>query len=73
MNTITVKVTGQDIHVYEPEEIYQCHNCSAQDTCIHSGAFRRHPVSEKGLGLCPNLKDGCLFNKQWFFKPKEAK
>lgn len=39
------------------EEYMKCYcpECERKDTCIHSGAFRRLPVVEGGLGLCPNL------------------
>lgn len=38
------------------EEYKKCY-CSECDnkTCIHRGTFRRIPMVDGGLGLCPNL------------------
>jgi hypothetical protein len=40
------------------EEYLKC-NCTHCDNkdCIHREAFRRVPVIDGGLGLCPNLKE----------------
>ena len=40
------------------EEYQKCDftHCDNKD-CIHRGAFRRVPVVDGGLGLCPNLKE----------------
>ena len=32
-----------------------CERCS-RESCPHRGAFRRVPVVDGGLALCPNLK-----------------
>ena len=32
-----------------------CSKCNQQKSCIHSGAYRRVPRIDGGLGLCPNL------------------
>lgn len=33
-----------------------CPDCEKQDTCKHSGCYRRVPEIDGGLALCPNLK-----------------
>ncbi|AEE97645.1 hypothetical protein [Mahella australiensis] len=35
-----------------------CPDCPDKEKCIHRDAYRRHPKSIGGLGLCPRLKDG---------------
>ena len=32
-----------------------CPDCERENTCIHSGAVRRLPRVDGGLGMCPNL------------------
>lgn len=43
---------------FDTEEINPCNclNCGRQG-CVHRGTFRRLPIDEGGLGLCPNLKE----------------
>jgi hypothetical protein len=39
------------------EEFQKCDcTCCDKKDCIHRNAFRRVPVIDGGLGLCPNLK-----------------
>lgn len=40
---------------YEEWKAFYCPNCEKKD-CPHRECYRRVPVSEGGLGLCPNLK-----------------
>lgn len=40
---------------YEEYAACYCPECDKKDDCKHSGAFRRMPVVDGGLGLCPNL------------------
>ena len=40
---------------YEEYQRCDCTQCNKKD-CIHRNAFRRVPVIDGGLGLCPNLK-----------------
>lgn len=40
---------------YEEFQKCDCTNCDKKD-CIHRDAFRRVPVIDGGLGLCPNLE-----------------
>lgn len=40
---------------YEEYQKCDCTQCDKKD-CIHRNAFRRVPVIDGGLGLCPNLK-----------------
>lgn len=41
-----------------PEYIaIQCRYCKRSENCPHKNAFRRVPVVDGGLGLCPNLKE----------------
>jgi len=35
----------------------QCQYCDAKEDCIHKEAYRRVPVIDGGLGLCPNLNE----------------
>ena len=41
---------------YEEYQKCDCTQCSKTD-CIHRNAFRRVPIIDGGLGLCPNLKE----------------
>lgn len=41
---------------YEEYAKCYCPECERKNDCIHSGAFRRVPEIDGGLGLCPNLK-----------------
>lgn len=41
---------------YEQYKAFQCKDCSRKENCIHHDAFRRVPIIDGGLGLCPNLK-----------------
>lgn len=41
---------------YEEYQSCYCPTCKDSVECIHSGAFRRVPKIDDGLGLCPNLK-----------------
>ena len=41
---------------YEEYQKCDCTHCDKKD-CIHRNAFRRVPVIDGGLGLCPNLKE----------------
>ena len=41
---------------YEEFQKCDCTQCDNKD-CIHRNAFRRVPVIDGGLGLCPNLKE----------------
>lgn len=41
---------------YEDFQKCDCTNCNKKD-CVHRGAYRRMPVIDGGLGLCPNLKE----------------
>lgn len=41
---------------YEEYQKCDCTQCDNKD-CIHRNAFRRVPVIDGGLGLCPNLKE----------------
>ena len=41
---------------YEEFQKCDCTQCDKKD-CIHREAFRRVPVIDGGLGLCPNLKE----------------
>lgn len=34
-----------------------CTRCSRRDGCPHRGAYRRVPIVDGGLGLCPNLEN----------------
>lgn len=45
---------------YEEYKACYCPDCDKKDDCIHSKAFRRMPVIDGGLGLCPRLKEGCI-------------
>ena len=38
---------------YEEFKKCDCSNCKKE--CIHRGTFRRVPLIDGGLGLCPNL------------------
>lgn len=40
---------------YEEFQKCDCTQCDKKD-CIHRNAFRRVPVIDGGLSLCPNLK-----------------
>ena len=40
---------------FEEFQKCDCTQCDKKD-CIHREAFRRVPVIDGGLGLCPNLK-----------------
>ena len=40
---------------FEEFQKCDCTHCNKKD-CIHRNAFRRVPVIDGGLGLCPNLK-----------------
>ncbi len=40
---------------YETFLLFQCSKCHNKE-CKHRDAFRRVPVIDGGLGLCPNLK-----------------
>lgn len=40
---------------YEEFQKCDCTQCDNKD-CVHRNAFRRVPVIDGGLGLCPNLK-----------------
>lgn len=42
---------------YEEYIACWCPTCDKRETCIHAMAYRRMPVIDGGLGLCPNLKD----------------
>ena len=42
---------------YEEYKLFYCPDCDKKD-CIHREAYRRVPVVDGGLGLCPNLKEG---------------
>ena len=39
---------------FEEYKAIQCCNCDMED-CPHRGAYRRVPLIDGGLGLCPNL------------------
>ena len=41
---------------FEEFQKCDCTQCDKKD-CIHRNAFRRVPVIDGGLGLCPNLKE----------------
>lgn len=41
---------------YEQYKACYCPKCEKRKDCIHSGAFRRVPKIDGGLGLCPRLK-----------------
>lgn len=41
---------------YEEFQKCDCTQCDNKD-CVHHNAFRRVPVIDGGLGLCPNLKE----------------
>ena len=41
---------------YEEFQKCDCTQCNNKD-CIHRDAFRRVPVIDGGLCLCPNLKE----------------
>lgn len=41
---------------YEEYKKCYCPECDKRKSCIHSGAYRRMPEIDGGLGLCPNLK-----------------
>ncbi len=41
---------------YEEFQKCDCTHCDKKD-CIHRNAFRRVPVIDGGLGLCPNLTE----------------
>ena len=40
---------------YEEFQKCDCTHCDNKD-CVHRNAFRRVPVIDGGLGLCPNLE-----------------
>ena len=42
---------------YEEYVACYCPTCDKKATCLHSGAFRRVPEVDGGLGLCPELKE----------------
>lgn len=39
------------------EEFQKCDCKHCNKDCVHREAFRRVPVIDGGLGLCPNLKE----------------
>ena len=41
---------------YEEYVLFQCDECR-RENCIHRDCFRRIPVIDGGLGLCPNLRE----------------
>lgn len=41
---------------YEEYQKCYCPKCDKKENCIHANAYRRVPVIDGGLGLCPNLK-----------------
>ena len=41
---------------FEEYQKCDCTQCDDKD-CVHRNAFRRVPVIDGGLGLCPNLKE----------------
>ena len=41
---------------YEEYQLCYCPNCDKVN-CPHRDAYRRVPVIDGGLGLCPNLKE----------------
>ena len=41
---------------YEEYQKCDCTECKREE-CLHRGAYRRMPVIDGGLGLCPNLKE----------------
>ena len=41
---------------YEEYAKCYCPECARKDVCPHSGAFRRVPEIDGGLGLCQNLR-----------------
>lgn len=41
---------------FEEYQKCDCTQCN-KENCIHREAFRRVPVIDGGLGLCPNLKE----------------
>lgn len=41
---------------FEEYQKCDCTHCDNND-CIHRNAFRRVPIIDGGLGLCPNLKE----------------
>ena len=42
---------------YEEYAACYCPKCDRKESCIHANAFRRMPVIDGGLGLCPRLAD----------------
>ena len=43
---------------YEEYQKCYCPDCDKRNDCVHFQAFRRVPMIDGGLGLCPNLKEG---------------
>lgn len=41
---------------YETYLKFCCEDCKMED-CPHRGAYRRVPIEDGGLGLCPNLQE----------------
>ncbi len=41
---------------YEEYKTCYCPDCERKN-CIHRGAYRRMPIIDGGLGLCPKLKE----------------
>ena len=41
---------------FEEYQKCDCTHCDNND-CVHRNAFRRVPIIDGGLGLCPNLKE----------------
>lgn len=42
---------------YEEYQKCDCTHCDKKNDCIHRNAYRRMPVIDGGLGLCPNLNE----------------
>lgn len=42
---------------YEEYAACWCPTCDKRETCPHAMAYRRMPVIDGGLGLCPHLSN----------------
>lgn len=44
-------------------QLFVCDCSECERNCAHRDTFRRYPESMGGLGLCPNLKEGEVNDK----------